>query len=625
MGKKKRNINRKVTQKNKKDNKNSSLSSSSYSSYSSYSSSSSENVVTIRGLLNIGNTCFFNSSLQSLVYSINFIDWEVIPLKIYSTFLETMKTLSIPSNKIVNPGQLLNVLTTKVHQFNNRRQHDSHELLIHLISSILEEFEKKEIHDHPFKSLFNGSLVGIVQCQNCDYRSCSLNKFVDLSLEIPGSKHLFKYPTKQISYLTTTTRVLRSQKKQSAAEKSSKKDNEDENNNNNNNKNNSNKKNDIVSQASSLSSTPVTTDSTSKKDNSKNSEVNNHKNNKKDNNKDTTEEILNNHHENGKIEGEGGVEEANSSSAENIIEINSIELLQSNELLPTSENDNSNEKCNENDDNNEEEKEDEETKEEKETKKEKENNLDFDILEPPLESIQLSKSGEISLFDCLKEYTSREILNTESGNGYCCPNCSKESSKKIVKRNASKRLLLFNLPSLLIIHLKRLLPGGKCSSFITFPTNLQLDAFLGKKKSSDSNDSMNEENQIIDDNSLFEYQLCSVIVHQGTGNGGHYIAYVNRENQWYFTSDSVTRKASLSEVLGSQAYILMYRKIERQNIDDRIETELKDGLKNVSMNNNDNENELGEEEDGDNNNEEEEDGDVGEDIHCDRGNARPEN
>lgn len=420
----------------------------------------------IRGLTNLGNTCFFNSSLQALYAALEgATQWNEIPsAKIYTPFLDTMKLLNNSGKKIGNPGQLLTALTTKTHQFNNRRQHDSHELIIHLISSILEEFDRKEITDHPIQNLFTGTLAGIVQCQNCHYRSCSSNKFVDISLEIPGSRHLFKYPSKQV----VVTRVLRSDKKR--GEKKS------------------------------------TVNPDEEKVSSHNSQV-----------------------ENNTI-GEGPVTAQQTLSQTDSISENPVRDLEPISLQVPQTDDSL----------------DDEEK--------------FDIVEPVDIAPVKGPSDLLSLFDCLKEYTSKEYLTEESGNGYNCPKCSNPaSSSSPIKRSADKRLLLLSFPNLLLIHFKRLLPGGKCSFQISFPVELNLTPFQGLK--TPSADQIHSPN----------YTLKAVIVHHGAGNGGHYVAYAHRDGQWYHTSDAATRLATVREVLESQAYILMYRKIDEQNDPELVE------------------------------------------------------
>lgn len=487
MGKKKR-----TTSSRRAHSKSSKSSSKQQQKASSVASTGSSE--TIRGLSNLGNTCFFNASLQALVAV---LEEDIIlstsnststsntlayseNLKIYSNFYEILKILSGRgggSGKIVSPSQLLNSLTTKVHQFNNRRQHDSHELILHLLSSVFEEFEKAEITSHPLQLLWNGNLTGIVCCQNCQYRSCSINKFVDISLEIPGSRHLFRYPAR--SAVVLPTRVTRSKKKQ-------------------------------TEQIAPLDE-------------------------KNANEKDITTVDESNHLTDTKA----------------VAQSPELESSDNGEQSPALE--------------------DPQQHDSEETRHE----TSLEIIEPLDDGVSASTNpSSISLFDCLRQYTSREMLTVESGEGYLCPKCSEVTSEKSIaihKRAATKRLLILDQPTLLLIHLKRLLPGGKCMSFISFPLKLSLESFVGIRATPTPLSPENNPSPL--------YNLRAVIVHQGSGSGGHYIAYVYRSNQWYFTSDAATRKAPESEVLQSQAYILMYRLWKpQQEEDDKVLSDVENQL-----------------------------------------------
>ncbi|XP_002131158.2 ubiquitin carboxyl-terminal hydrolase 30-like [Ciona intestinalis] len=66
------------------------------------------------------------------------------------------------------------------------------------------------------------------------------------------------------------------------------------------------------------------------------------------------------------------------------------------------------------------------------------------------------------------------------------------------------------------------------------------------------------------------YKLCAVVVHIGSWTeSGHYVAYRRvptetfniSKSKWVFTSDTVVRPASLSEVLSSTAYMLFYERV----------------------------------------------------------------
>ena len=67
---------------------------------------------------------------------------------------------------------------------------------------------------------------------------------------------------------------------------------------------------------------------------------------------------------------------------------------------------------------------------------------------------------------------------------------------------------------------------------------------------------------MIDSIVVSSYKLRAVVCHTGSVNFGHYTAFVSRgdgeEEQWYDVSDSDVRKATETEVLKSQAYILLY-------------------------------------------------------------------
>jgi len=65
------------------------------------------------------------------------------------------------------------------------------------------------------------------------------------------------------------------------------------------------------------------------------------------------------------------------------------------------------------------------------------------------------------------------------------------------------------------------------------------------------------------------YRLTSVVVHLGDVSSGHFVTYrrapsLNGQRfpcDWLYTSDLCIRHATLSEVLASNAYMLLYEKI----------------------------------------------------------------
>jgi ubiquitin C-terminal hydrolase len=55
-----------------------------------------------------------------------------------------------------------------------------------------------------------------------------------------------------------------------------------------------------------------------------------------------------------------------------------------------------------------------------------------------------------------------------------------------------------------------------------------------------------------------EYELQGLTVHHGSMSGGHYIAYVKRQSDWYLFNDDEFSTQSESKALSQQAYLLFY-------------------------------------------------------------------
>ncbi|KAF7661987.1 hypothetical protein LDENG_00248600 [Lucifuga dentata] len=75
--------------------------------------------------------------------------------------------------------------------------------------------------------------------------------------------------------------------------------------------------------------------------------------------------------------------------------------------------------------------------------------------------------------------------------------------------------------------------------------------------------------------SEYLFQLMAVLVHHGDMHSGHFITYRRSppsthssssfSSQWIWVSDDSVRKASLQEVLSSNAYMLFYERVQRLN------------------------------------------------------------
>lgn len=231
------------------------------------------------------------------------------------------------------------------------------------------------------------------------------------------------------------------------------------------------------------------------------------------------------------------------------------------------------------------------------------NRLDFTkgLVCPPEEYTD----GVCSVGSCLLEFTAAEQL--QGANAYECENCCVPRNKKVKavgsskKRvSALKRYLVYEPPAVLTLHLKRFqqlegLSGKtstrKLSGYVSFPTMFDMAPFCCK----------NVERLSAGEKRLL-YSLYGVVVHSGSLSGGHYIAYVKsrhrlkqaqafleaarstcadvlssqertaievphveselqRDGQWYYCSDSQVLAVSESRVLSAEAYILFYERV----------------------------------------------------------------
>uniref|UniRef100_H3DEL6 Ubiquitin carboxyl-terminal hydrolase 30 n=1 Tax=Tetraodon nigroviridis TaxID=99883 RepID=H3DEL6_TETNG len=74
--------------------------------------------------------------------------------------------------------------------------------------------------------------------------------------------------------------------------------------------------------------------------------------------------------------------------------------------------------------------------------------------------------------------------------------------------------------------------------------------------------------------SQYLFQLTAVLVHHGDMHSGHFVTYRRSpspphlafSSQWLWVSDDSVRKASLQEVLSSNAYMLFYERVQRLNL-----------------------------------------------------------
>ncbi|XP_030522298.1 ubiquitin carboxyl-terminal hydrolase 8 [Rhodamnia argentea] len=147
-----------------------------------------------------------------------------------------------------------------------------------------------------------------------------------------------------------------------------------------------------------------------------------------------------------------------------------------------------------------------------------------------------------SLYKCLEAFLTEEPLGPDDM--WYCPRCKEH-------RQASKKLDLWRLPEILVVHLKRFsysrFMKNKLETYVDFPIdNLDLSAYIACKNGQSS----------------CRYMLYAVSNHYGSMGGGHYTAFVHHGgNRWYDFDDSHVYPISMEKIKTSAAYVLFYRRV----------------------------------------------------------------
>jgi len=152
-------------------------------------------------------------------------------------------------------------------------------------------------------------------------------------------------------------------------------------------------------------------------------------------------------------------------------------------------------------------------------------------------SLHIEEDASLSLEERLYDFFQPETLEGEIA--YWCDTCQKPS-------RATKTLSYTRKPTILIVHLKRLILWKKIQNHIPFDTALDLEPYMTPGHSP-----------------THDMKLIGIISHQGTKDNGHYTAMTNGEDKWTLYNDAITTQTTTKHIRQTQAYILMYRKTEQ--------------------------------------------------------------
>jgi len=151
-------------------------------------------------------------------------------------------------------------------------------------------------------------------------------------------------------------------------------------------------------------------------------------------------------------------------------------------------------------------------------------------------SLHIEADSSTSLAE--KQYNFFQPETLEGDNVYWCDTCQ-ESCR------ATKTLSYTHIPTVLIVHLKRLILGKKIQTHIPFDTVLEMEPYLAPGQVSTQ-----------------KMKLIGMISHQGTKDQGHYVAITKRGNESTSYNEAITAQTTLTQLHQTQAYIMMYRKMD---------------------------------------------------------------
>jgi ubiquitin carboxyl-terminal hydrolase 36/42 len=147
-------------------------------------------------------------------------------------------------------------------------------------------------------------------------------------------------------------------------------------------------------------------------------------------------------------------------------------------------------------------------------------------------SLHIATDSSSSLSEKLYNFFQPETLDGE--NAFWCEACQEPC-------RATKTLSYTHIPTILIVHLKRLILGKKIQNHTPFDTTLEMEPYMAPGQGSAQ-----------------KMELIGMISHQGTEKHGHYVAITKKGKEWILHNDASTTQTTPAHLHQSQAYVLIY-------------------------------------------------------------------
>jgi ubiquitin C-terminal hydrolase len=185
-----------------------------------------------------------------------------------------------------------------------------------------------------------------------------------------------------------------------------------------------------------------------------------------------------------------------------------------------------------------------------------------------------------SVQSCLNNFTKSEQLLVSTGDGYGCEKCARKARDPGLKVDARKRVVVWEPPKVLVVHLKRFRQTArgkpaKIDRDVAAPPVLDLKDICMRRDPAHAATCADEDGKGDDGDAGADpllparlYDLYGVVEHSGGLGGGHYVAHVQvrpegaekAPAEWHYASDTSVSRASEASALSAQAFLLFYER-----------------------------------------------------------------